>query len=138
MDVGHFQKGPKGKGKKGKDGGKKGDSKGTNKGSNQKGNSGKGKGPGSGSGGQETRTCHNCGKTGHLKKECWSAGGGAANKNQKPKQKTSGKSGKGGGEKYQELEEAENDEQLKAIRDRIAEIDARKAVLKEPIRRDVT
>lgn len=64
-----------------------------------KGNPGKGKRPGSGS--KETRECHNCGKPGHLKKDCWSAGGGAANKNQtskkgaKPPKKGGGKGGKG-------------------------------------------
>ena len=100
MDIGAFGKGPKGKGKKGgKGGGKKGSSKGKGKGG-----AAKGKGPGDGS--KETRTCNNCGKVGHLRKDCWSAGGGAANKNQQPKSKgSSKKSGKGG--RVSNLEEAE-------------------------------
>ena len=76
MDVGAFVKG------------KKGDHKGGGKGKG-KGSGGKGKGNagggGSGKGGKETRACHNCGKTGHLRKDCWQAGGGSANKGQRPK-----------------------------------------------------
>lgn len=78
MDLSAFSKG-KGKGKKGKDGGKKGKGK-----AGKDSNPGKGKGSGTPSG-KETRVCHNCGKTGHLKKDCWSSGGGAANKGQQPK-----------------------------------------------------
>ena len=85
MDVGSFSKGGKrGKGKKGKGDCKKGSPKGkSGKGSGQTDNKGKG----SGSGSKETRVCHNCNKIGHLKKDCWAAGGGAANKNQQPKAK---------------------------------------------------
>ena len=77
MDVGSFSKGGKrGKGKKGKGDCKKGSPKGkSGKGSGQTDNKGKG----SGSGSKETRVCHNCNKIGHLKKDCWAAGGGAAN-----------------------------------------------------------
>ena len=97
MDVGNLGKG-KGKGKKGKEGGKKGGSKGkTGKGGQQ---SSKGKGPGNGSNaGKETRACHNCGKTGHLQKDCWRAGGGAANKNQQPKNNNAKGPNKGSGKK---------------------------------------
>ena len=96
MDVGSFSKGgKKGKGKKGKGDGKKGSPKGkSGKGSGQTDNKGKG----SGSGSKETRVCHNCNKIGHLKKDCWAAGGGAANKNQQPKAKAkSGGKSKGVG-----------------------------------------
>ena len=97
MDVGGFEKG-KGKDRKGNKG--KGKNKGSQYGRGKGGKStGKGKGSGKGSGsgnhgGKETRTCNNCGKPGHLRKDCWSAGGGAANKGQKPKGKSKGK-GKG-------------------------------------------
>ena len=99
MDVGGFEKG-KGKDKKGVKG--KGKNKGSYGGKGKGGKStGKGKGSGKGSGsgnpnngGKETRTCNNCGKPGHLRKDCWSAGGGAANKGQKSKGKSKGK-GKG-------------------------------------------
>ena len=99
MDVGGFEKG-KGKDKKGVKG--KGKNKGSYGGKGKGGKpTGKGKGSGKGSGsgnpssgGKETRTCNNCGKPGHLRKDCWSAGGGAANKGQKPKGKSKGK-GKG-------------------------------------------
>ena len=84
MDIGGFSKDGKGKGKKGKGVGKKGGPKGNpGKGGSQP--SGKGKGPGKGSNPKETRACHNCGKTGHLQKDCWRAGGGAANKGQQPR-----------------------------------------------------
>lgn len=79
MDVGGFEKG-KGKDKKGVKG--KGKNKGSYGGKGKGGKSaGKGKGSGKGSGsgnpgdgGKETRTCNNCGKPGHLRKDCWSAG----------------------------------------------------------------
>ena len=80
MDIGGFDK-HKGKGK-GKDKGKKGGKDSGKGGKNaSKGSKGKGKGQGA----KETRNCHNCGKPGHLVKDCWSAGGGAANPKQKPK-----------------------------------------------------
>ena len=99
MDVGGFEKG-KGKDRKGSKG--KGKNKGSPNGKGKGGKpTGKGKGSGKGSGsvnsngsGKETRTCNNCGKPGHLRKDCWSAGGGAANKGQRPKGKNKGK-GKG-------------------------------------------
>eukprot|EP00438_Fugacium_kawagutii_P000480 Skav216940 [mRNA] locus=scaffold3396:50058:57739:+ [translate_table: standard] len=96
------------KGKKGSKGGAKGGK------GQQKGSAGKGKGTGNGSkgnAGKETRKCNNCGKVGHLQKDCWSAGGGAANKNQKPKGKDKGK-GKGSKKGISNLEgepEAENE-----------------------------
>ena len=76
MDVGAFVKGKKGDHK----GGKKGKVKGS--GGKGKGNAG---GGGNGKGNKETRVCHNCGKPGHLRKDCWQAGGGSANKGQQPK-----------------------------------------------------
>lgn len=89
MDVGGFEKGKgKGKSKSGKNSG--------GKGKNAKGSPSKGKGSGKGSksgAGKESRTCHNCGKVGHLQKDCWSAGGGAANKGQQPKGKAKVKPG---------------------------------------------
>ena len=104
MDVGAFEQKGKGKGKKGgKKGGKGKSGKGAPKGKGGKGNAPAGK---------ETRTCNNCGKVGHLKKDCWSSGGGAANKGQKPKGSSSGsnsnakKTGKGG-KGVSNLEEAE-------------------------------
>ena len=84
MDIGGFSKDGKGKGKKGKGVGKKGGPK-ANPGKGGTQPSGKGKGPGKGSNPKETRACHNCGKTGHLQKDCWRAGGGAANKGQQPR-----------------------------------------------------
>ena len=99
MDVGAFEKGGKSKGKhKGKKGdGKKGNSKGKGGKGSPKGKGGKNSGGsgGSGKGSKETRACHNCGKTGHLQKDCWSAGGGSANKGQKPKAAPKSKGGKG-------------------------------------------
>jgi hypothetical protein len=42
-------------------------------------------------------TCHNCGKKGHMKKDCWSPGGGAPQAAQNPKGKgKDGRDGKGG------------------------------------------
>ena len=115
MDIGGFGKeGGKGKGKKGK-GGKKGSSKGkSGKGGSQP--SGKGKGPGNGSTAKETRACHNCGKTGHLQKDCWKAGGGAANKNQQSKGNNNSNknakkdSGKKGGKGVSNLEQQQEPE----------------------------
>ena len=106
MDIGGFgkdgkgKKGGKGKGGKGKDGKGKGD---------------QGKGKSSGKGGKsqqkETRTCHNCGKTGHLVKDCWSAGGGQSGKPKaaaKPKSAPKGsKGGKGKGVSNLEQDNAE-------------------------------
>ncbi len=106
MDIGAFDKG----GKKGKGKGK--DGKGKNKGQKGKGKRGKssfsGQGAGKGSR-KEDRKCHNCGKIGHLQKDCWSAGGGAANKGQssKGKPKNSSKGGKGVGSLENNEPEAE-------------------------------
>ena len=79
MDVGGFDR--KGKGK---------DSKGKGKG--KKGGKDKGQGSGKGKGGKPSKPgatkndqCRNCGKYGHYARDCWSAGGGAANKGQKSK-----------------------------------------------------
>ena len=44
------------------------------------------------------KVCHNCGKTGHFKADCWSAGGGKANSKGKPTYSLGkGKGQKGGG-----------------------------------------
>eukprot|EP00435_Cladocopium_sp_Y103_P038376 s510_g10.t1 len=90
MDIGAFGKGKKGKGKS-----KSKDSKGKGKG-------GKGKGKtsasSSGKGGKkEDRKCHNCGKVGHLVKDCWAAGGGQANTPKDGKGKGKGGKSKGVG-----------------------------------------
>lgn len=111
MDVGGFEKGKtKGKNKSGKNS--------AGKGKNTKGSPSKGKGSGKGSmsgAGKESRTCHNCGKVGHLQKDCWSAGGGAANKGQQPKGKAKAKPGpkknaQKGGKGVSNLEEEPEDE----------------------------
>lgn len=101
MDIGTF-----GKGKGGNKSGDKGKGKGKDA-SKSRGKNGKGKGKGAsasssfGSGKgpkKEERKCHNCGKVGHLVKDCWSAGGGQANKSKgsgKGNGKDKGKKSKG-------------------------------------------
>ena len=108
MDVSALDKG-KGKGKhgKGKGGGKSGKG---GKGKGKQNSKGKGKGSGQGQGQKETRTCNNCGKVGHLVRDCWKAGGGAANKGQTSKPGSSGNKdnkSKGGKKGVSNLEEAE-------------------------------
>ena len=71
MDIGGFGKGKKVKAGKGKSKGKDSKGKGQKAGSSAV----NGKGPKT-----EDRECHNCGKVGHLVKDCWQAGGGQANK----------------------------------------------------------
>jgi hypothetical protein len=55
---------------------------------------GKGGGGGRGKGGKETKTCHHCGKVGHLQSDCWAKGAGGKGKGGG---KGAGKKGAGGG-----------------------------------------
>ena len=84
MDVGSFGKDAKGKGK------------------GKKGAGGK---PGKGNATAEKRTCHNCGRPGHLRADCWAPGGpkhkGTGGKGNSNQNKDKGK-GKGGPGKHKQ------------------------------------
>ena len=97
MDVGGFTKGGK---SKGKNKGKKGQTVGSGKG-------GMSSGQGTGQKG-ESRSCFNCGKPGHLQKDCWTPKSTSKDKG-KGKKGGKGKSQKGGKGKFKKVGAVENE-----------------------------